>query len=136
MKTGAFAVAAGQAAAGLAEVEKCGDLLQAKHRRSGGSRAFKGISAFDVPAAEVASRLETREAQYEIKAGGLCYRMLAALPEEEAAQAERHEESAYVKAVEALPKDPKDAGRWASFFISRNPAVKNYGCPPSVEGGR
>lgn len=171
MKAGAFAVAAGQAgrakprngleravaaffraavdveagwaAAGLAEVEKCGDLFQAKRRHSEGSRAFKGIPAFDTPAAVIASRLESKEAKDEIKAGELFYRMLAAPPKEEAAWAvfwkpflKRHEESVYAKAVEALLKDPKDAGRWASIFISRNPAVKNYGYPPPVEGGR
>jgi hypothetical protein len=136
-------VEADWAAEGLVQVERTGDLFQAKRRLAEGARSFKGIPAFEGRSAEIAARLESKEAKDEIRAGEIFYQMLAAPPKDEVVRVQlwrqfckRHEESSYARAAEALLKDPKEEGRWSSVFVARNPAAKHYGYPPAAGAAR
>lgn len=127
----AAGVEAEWAVAGLAEVEKTGDLFEAKRRLVDGLKRFKGVAGFEEKTAGIAERLETKEAKEEIKAGEIFYRFLGL---EEAARLQalpmfckRYPASAYARAWEG-----RKEGRWSEAFVARNPEAKNYGYPPET----
>lgn len=136
-------VEADWAADGVAEIEKTGDLFEAKRRLADGLKRFKGMPRFEERTSAVSERLKAKEAKDEIEAGEAFRRILAIPLKEEAMRipalrqfGKRHEASAYARAVEAALKERKGEIAWFGYFVGRNPNAKNYGYPASAESGR
>ncbi len=126
-------------ASGILEVEKTGDLFEAKQRLLEGQRRFKGVGRFEERMAGIAERLEVKE---ELAAGKIFHHLatMAVKEGEEAAKvlalrqfSARHEKSVYARAVQAALKSPKgEAPSWFGPFIAQNPGAKSYGYPPAA----
>lgn len=126
-------------ASSIAEIEKTGDLYEAKLRLLDGQRRFKGIGRFEERIAGIPERLEVKD---ELAAGKI-FHQIVAMPLKESEEAsrvqalrqfsKRHEQSVYAKAVAAALKDPKaEAPSWFAHFVAQNPGAKSYGYPPAA----